>query len=132
MGNSKNKVRLSKQLKLGVGRSYSKNTIFKYTGFVFLFLSIGLGVWTTAYVLSHRNTSPAIVENSDAAGPQVLGISDTQPSSQPFIEYTVAKGDTIFNIAQNHSISWTTLATLNNLASPFTLKVGQKIKIPQQ
>jgi hypothetical protein len=124
MAKSKNKVHLSPQLKLGVGRGYSKNNILKYSGFVFLFVSLALAGWTVYTIVKHTDQTP------NEANPQVLGASDKQ--SEPFINYTVQKGDTIFNIAQKYNINWTTLATINNLASPFTLKVGQTLKIPNQ
>lgn len=68
--------------------------------------------------------------------PKVLGSSDTRTPEQDnavqFTSYTVQKGDTLFNIAQKFNISWTTLATLNNLKSPFYLKPGQTLKVPKQ
>ena len=125
MGTSKNKVRLSPRLRQGVGRSYSKNNLFKYSGFVFLVLSIGLGIWTITVIAKHSGSSVA----ETAANPQILGASDN-PEAEPFIKYTVVKGDTIFNIAQKYKVDWTTLATINNINSPFTLKIGQEVKIP--
>jgi LysM repeat protein len=66
----------------------------------------------------------------------VLGASDarqpTNPSQIQFISYTVQKGDTLFDISQKFGISWNTLATLNNLKSPFYLKPGQTLQIPKQ
>lgn len=74
--------------------------------------------------------------SQDLNSPAVLGASDVkQPAAQndmQFISYTVAKGDTLFNISQKFNISWTTLATLNNLKSPFYLKPGQTLKVPKQ
>jgi LysM repeat protein len=121
----KSKVRLSKQLKLGVGRSYSKNTFFKYAGFLFLLISLSLGGYSIYVATSGPSNNPS------ETNPQVLGDADNQPNLA-LTEYTVKKGDTIFNIAQQHNMSWTTLATLNNLSSPFTLQIGQKIQIPAQ
>lgn len=121
---SPNKVRLSPQLQLGVGRGFSRQNYLKYIGFVFLGLSLILTA-RTVYLFSSKN----------APDPQVLGADDqeqTQTVSSPFIEYTVKPGDTIFNIGQSYKISWTTIATLNGLESPFTLKPGQTLKIPQQ
>jgi hypothetical protein len=121
----KNKVKLSPQLRLGVGRGYPKNNLLKYSGFLFLLLSLGLGVWTVAMVIKHSGDTQVAQNN-----PQILGAKDNQ-SEQPFIEYTVVKDDTVFNIAQKHNVSWTSIATINNLSSPFTLKPGQKLKIPR-
>ena len=123
MRSSKNKVKLSPQLRLGVGRGFSKQNYLKYIGFVFLALSLVL-TGRTIYLFSTK-TAPA---------PQILGAED-QPQTQTnsgFIEYKVKPGDTIFNIGQAYNINWTTLATINGLDSPFNLKPGQILKIPQQ
>jgi hypothetical protein len=63
------------------------------------------------------------------SGPQVLGASDEQNGNAnlQFIDYKVQKGDTLFNLSQKYNISWTTLATLNNLESPFTLNRPGKL-----
>jgi LysM repeat protein len=120
------KFELSPRLKLGVGRGYSQNQILKFSAIVCLVLALGLTVNAFRLVLKDKN-SPA--------NPQVLGASDVkQQNSQTtvqFTAYTVQKGDTLFNISQKFNIDWTTLATLNNLKSPFTLKVGQIINIPK-
>jgi LysM repeat protein len=63
--------------------------------------------------------------------PQVLGVSDTPAPQKAFTDYTIKKGDTVFSIAQAHSLEWTALATINNLKAPFSLKPGQIIQIPQ-
>lgn len=123
MRSSRNKVKLSPQLQLGVGRGFSKQNYLKYIGFLFLALSIAL-TGRTIWLFSTK-TEPH---------PAVLGAKDQPPanSNSGFIEYKVKTGDTIFNIGQNYKISWTTIATLNGLTSPFTLKPGQTLKIPQQ
>jgi LysM repeat protein len=130
MDRSKNKVRLSPQLKLGVGRGYSKNNLLKYSGFAFLFASLALGIWTVQVVLHRSSTTDSPTAQNNTANPQVLGATDTKAT--PFFNYTVQKGDTVFNIAQKYNINWSTLATINNLSSPFTLKPGQVLKVPNQ
>ncbi len=125
MAKRRNKVQLSPQLKLGVGRGQFKNNVFKYTGFAFLTLSLVLVVWTVTVVIRHASQP-----TSNGSNPQVLGDTDTQ--TDPFITYTVQQGDTVFNIAQKYKLNWATLATINNLSSPFILKSGQELKIPNQ
>lgn len=126
---SKNKVRLSPRLQLGVGRGFSKQNYLKYSGFVFLALSVLL-LGRTIWLFSTR-TDKSPTASSGQVQEKVLGAEDQSQSNTGFIEYKVKAGDTIFNIAQSYNINWTTLATLNGLSSPFTLKVGQTIKIPQ-
>jgi len=118
----KKKLELSERLNLSVGRSYSKNKILKISGIVCLLIGVGLTI--NAISLISQKSKPA-------SEGEVLGVTDTQAPPQ-FIEYKVEKGDTLFNLSQKYNISWVTLANLNNLKSPFTLKPGQIIQIPKQ
>ncbi len=128
MFNSHKKFELSPRLRLGVGRGYSQNQILKISGILCLVLALGLA--TNAVRLMFAGSS-----QNEAGTPQVLGATDTKIQSSTaevqFIEYKIQKGDTLFNVAQKYNISWTTLATLNNLKSPFTLKPGDTLKIPK-
>ncbi len=123
------KFELSPNLKLGVGRGRS-NKILKY-GAIF---SLGLAVILAA------NAIRLVYRGGATAGPQitpqVLGATDIKAPSAPnptpaIIPYRVGKGDTLFNISQKFNVTWTTIATLNNLKSPFSLKPGQILQIPQ-
>ncbi|MCL5775370.1 MAG: LysM peptidoglycan-binding domain-containing protein [Patescibacteria group bacterium] len=126
----KNQLELSPRLKSAVGRSYSKNRLLKISSFVFLLVAAGLTV-NSLWIVFGKTSIPT----TDTSAPQVLGAVDTQPQSEnqeiKFEEYKVKKGDTLFNISQEFNIHWMTIATLNNLKSPFSLKPGQTIKIPR-
>jgi hypothetical protein len=126
----KKKFELSPRLKLGVGRARSQNKILKLASVLCLVLAVGLGFYAFRLALKEKGTQVL-----DAATPQVLGASDIKSDSAAdqvkFIEYKIQKGDTLFNVSQKFNISWTTLSTLNDLKSPFTLKPGQIIKIPK-
>ena len=123
------KFELSPRLKLGVGRGHTQNQILKTAAIICLVFALGL----TFNAVSLMVKSQPSAENGN---PEVLGTSDiksqTQDSAIQFTTYTVQKGDTLFNISQKFNISWTTLATLNNLKSPFYLKPGQNLKVPKQ
>jgi nucleoid-associated protein YgaU len=126
----KKSVELSPKLKLGVGRAHTKAQVLKLTGVFLLLIALGLAVNAARIIIAGKNSD-------DQGQPQVLGASDNKPNSDDaafvqFIEYKVQKGDTLFNISQTHNIPWTTLATLNNLQSPFTLKTGQILRVPKQ
>ena len=108
---------------MGTGRSYSKNQALKIAGIVCLLLAIGLTVNAVSLILKHSD-SPS--------GGEVLGAVDVNDAKPEFVQYKVEKGDTLFNLSQKYNISWVTLANLNNLKSPFTLKPGQTIQIPKQ
>lgn len=122
------KIELSPRLKLSVGRGYSQNHKLKIAATCLLVVAIGLTVNAARLMFfSQKNNSSETVEG------QVLGSTDTQKEIEiQFQEYKVEKNDTLFSISQKYSISWTTLATLNNLKSPFIVKPGQIIKIPKQ
>jgi LysM repeat protein len=124
---TRKKFELSPRLKLGVGRGYSQNQILKIAAIICLVLAVGLTFNAVRLMLKGGGQNSA---------PEVLGVSDVKESdgqgSMEFTSYTVAKGDTLFNISQKFNISWTTLATLNNLKSPFYLKPGQIVKVPKQ
>lgn len=128
MRSNKSRIQLSPKLRLGIGRKTTKNTILKYAGSIFLFSAAILSVNTLRLFINQTNGDNVV------HSPQVLGISSTQKqpesSSEQFTSYIIKKGDTLFNIAEQHSISWTTLATLNNLTAPFTVTPGQTLKIP--
>lgn len=46
-------------------------------------------------------------------------------------EITVQKGDTLYSLSRKYEIPVNDLAVMNKLSSPFTLSVGQKIKVPK-
>lgn len=45
-------------------------------------------------------------------------------------EITVNAGDTLYSISRKYSIPVNDLAIMNNLRAPFTLTIGQKLKVP--
>ncbi len=45
-------------------------------------------------------------------------------------EISVAKGDTLYSLSRRYLMPVNDLAVLNKLTAPFTLSVGQKIKVP--
>ena len=46
-------------------------------------------------------------------------------------EITVAKGDTLYSISRTYEIPVNDLAVMNKISAPFTLSVGQKLKVPK-
>ncbi len=45
-------------------------------------------------------------------------------------EITVAPGDTLYSISRKYSVPVNDLAVMNKLSAPFTLSVGQKLRVP--
>lgn len=56
--------------------------------------------------------------------------STTSPSSSTGVTYTVVKGDTLSGIGAKLKIAWKTIADLNGIKSPYTIRVGQVLKLP--
>jgi hypothetical protein len=125
------KFELCPRLKSAVGRGYNHNKILKISSFAFLVLAVGLSFNAIRLIYFNRDNQ----DLSAALTPQVLGASEVKEQNGSaqiqFVEYKVQKGDTLFNISQKFSINWSTLATLNNLKSPFALKPGQTLKVPR-
>ena len=48
----------------------------------------------------------------------------------PLRDVTVVSGDTLYSISRKYSVPVNDLAVLNKISAPFTLSVGQKIKVP--
>jgi len=46
------------------------------------------------------------------------------------VTYIVKKGDNLWNIAQKHGVSVTTIVGMNNLVNSELLKIGQRLEIP--
>lgn len=91
-------------------------------GIVAFILLVGVGIYI--FAKPHADKQAA-----EPAPKQILG---EQEASEPqYASYTIKKGDTLFNLAQRYSVSWQTLAQINDLQAPFTLKIGQQIKVPQ-
>lgn len=124
MNSPKQKVKLSRKLMLGVGRNSGRGSFLPHITLIFLVISAVLGIRAGYLVFSH--SSP-----QSKPEPQVLGAQDTPQEEKSFRDYKVKAGDTLFSIAQSNKLEWTTLATINNLKAPFTLKQGQVLQIPQ-
>ena len=45
-------------------------------------------------------------------------------------EISVGAGDTLYSLSRKYSVPVNDLAVMNNLSAPFTLSVGQKLKVP--
>jgi LysM repeat protein len=122
------KIELSPRLKFAVGRGYSPNKILKISAYICLVLAVSLAANAIRIIITGSG-------NDESAIPaQVLGASDTKTQNETavnFIEYKIQNGDTLFNISQKFNINWTTIASINNLSSPFSIKPGQILKIPQ-
>lgn len=128
MFSSKQKFKLSKNLKLGIEAPSSQGTFFKVSGVFFLLLSLFLV--RNIYKSLNADSPATLTATTEQGQPQVLGAFDQQkPGQTAPASYTVLKGDTLFNIAQSLNVNWVVIATLNNLHAPYSLKPGTVLKL---
>lgn len=117
----KYKIKLSNRLGWSIRRRMSPAAKF----WLFGSAALVLAGWFTLNLLVFGPKSPE---------PQVLGETTTEETSATpkieFIDYTVEKGDTVFNIGQKLGVSWTAIAQLNDLGQKADIKPGQILKIP--
>ena len=135
---SKTKITLSNNLKLGVAAPASQSAFFKYGGVIFLVLALVLAINIFRTLHADKSGAPKILTSAQLQQ-QVLGAYDPGSDGNGgagagvgTTNYTVQSGDTIFVIAQNLHIDWQMLANLNHLKPPFTIKIGQVLKVPSQ
>lgn len=58
-------------------------------------------------------------------------VKPTETKRVDLQEITVQKGDTLYSLSRKYEIPVNDLAVMNKISSPFTLSVGQKIKVPK-
>lgn len=69
----------------------------------------------------------------NGAKPEILGATTEAVQAKPtFTDYTVSRGETLFTISQKFGVPTETLAQLNDIRPPFTVKAGEVIKVPAQ
>ena len=59
-----------------------------------------------------------------------VGTATNTKTRVDLTEITVAAGDTLYSLSRRYSVPVNDLAVMNNLSAPFTLSVGQKLKVP--
>ncbi len=77
---------------------------------------------------------PALIAENDLDSPDILKpgqVLKIPTAAAPVKKrYTVVEGDSLGTIARDHNVSPASIATLNNLADPNKLRVGQVLEIP--
>lgn len=72
----------------------------------------------------------------DASSPVTPAATPAAPKNVPtttrvqLTEITVGAGDTLYSLSRKYSVPVNDLAVMNNISAPFTLSVGQKLKVP--
>jgi len=132
-GKTKSKLQLSENLKLGVAAPASQSAFFKYSGVIFLAISLVLAINILHTLHSEGFGSGSKVLTSDQLQQKVLGAYSEMPASataSKVTDYKVQPGDTVFSIAQAQNADWQVIATLNNLKPPYAIKIGETLKVP--
>ena len=76
---------------------------------------------------------PPVAEPDDVLlVPAKVAASEPKPAivPPPTEDIIVAKGDTIYSLAKNHNVPLRDFIDANNLAAPYTISVGQQLKVP--
>lgn len=81
-----------------------------------------------AFLVSELSLEKA---GSQAQENSALAVKPQEPADQlPCV--TVKKGDTLSGIGRTWGVSWKDIAGLNGIESPYTIYVGQKLRIPSR
>ena len=70
-------------------------------------------------------------DNDKRITDEELGAAAGGASYDGYFTYNVAYGDTLGSIASRFRTTATTLARLNNISSPYILRIGQTLLIPK-
>ncbi|WEZ14193.1 N-acetylmuramoyl-L-alanine amidase [Bacillus subtilis] len=87
-----------------------------------------------ANVVPHKHWSGKqcprkLLDRWDSFKAGISGVSSSSPETKPGATYTVKKGDTLSEIAQETGVSMANLQKWNNIKDPNKIKVGQVLKL---
>ena len=86
---------------------------------------------TSSLMVGQKINVPLSEVNDNSANNSPKKDAKAEPSIK-VENYTVQRGDTLYDIASNYKISMSQLADLNDLTSTSNLQAGQKLKVPAQ
>jgi murein DD-endopeptidase MepM/ murein hydrolase activator NlpD len=104
-----------------------------YVSNAFVFTAVPLFASTTAVIQSLENSKEADRIKQDVRQTISVVRGGKDPCAMPeltFYSYTLKKGDTFWTILYRTSLNVDTLMSVNNLASPYSLKEGDTIYFP--
>lgn len=122
-GKNKKRIKLSRRLKWSIGKSQHTNAYFWL---------VGVACLTCALALIIHTNSPVAQSEPTVLGAATQASSETAGGLLQFTDYEVKRGDTLFSISTKFNIPTETLAQLNDINPPFTLKAGETLKVPVQ
>ena len=71
------------------------------------------------------------VSSIQSKQPDNIKTSSIKATKVELTEIKVSAGDTLYSISRNYSIPVNDLAVMNKLSAPFTLSIGQKLRVPK-
>jgi LysM repeat protein len=90
------------------------------------------GHYAHGQIRGQNHWDPGAIDTTIVPGKAVVTETGSNTGATPVTAttYTVTKGDTLSSIAAAHGTTVAKLASLNSLADPDDLTVGQKLKVP--
>ena len=89
------------------------------------------------YVHEKPVVEPKVEQKTEAKSqPKVEPKTESKTEAEPEMlraplrEIAVERGDTLYSLSRKYSVPVNDLAVMNKIGAPFTLSVGQKIKVP--
>lgn len=76
------------------------------------------------------DATPTVAVNGGTSTAPDTTKTNTATTRVPLQDITVAPGDTLYSLSRKYSVPVNDLAVMNNLSAPFTLGVGQKLRVP--
>ncbi len=100
-------------------------------------LSVGQKLQTRQSVVAPQTKVPNVISEEkvkEIKAEKIVVSEPVKPNTTKRVdvqEITVVKGDTLYSLSRKYEIPVNDLAVMNKLSAPFTLSVGQKIKVPK-
>lgn len=109
--------------------------VFAFRGLIAVQFMRKVDIDPNAHLRVEDLTNTTTDQSSSAAeSDKTAATSPAQPTNSTVADsgqtYTVKDGDTLYAVGQQLGKDWKKIAELNNLEPPYSLKVGQTIKLP--
>jgi len=96
-----------------------------------VFVTVTVFLFILALKGTFSNKSSNTEAKPDQAAEKEVEEAKTEPQNKEETTYTVKSGDTLYEIGMKVGVSWKKIAETNKLEEPYSLTVGQELKIPK-
>lgn len=107
--------------------------VFAFRGLIAVQFMRKINVDPNAHLQAEETLTDAVTESGSSAENQSatsVPVSSTSASSGSGETYAVQDGDTLYVIGQQLNKDWKKIAELNDLEPPYSLNIGQTLKLP--